>query len=122
MRKRLRLLAKGLDKSKKFPYLAAMSFNPNQPRDRDGKWEPKLLSSLERQLAKRGEKEPHKLAVEILAEQGSINPKTEQLTAKGREREQMGREGRAKDRLASQTGHKAEHLVYDKRLKKAFVS
>ena len=50
-----------------------------------------------------------------------IDPKTGELTARGRERERMGREARAKDRLASQTGHNPEHLVYDRRLGKAFV-
>ena len=96
-------------------------YNPSQPRDVKGQWTPGLLDSLESQLRKRGTPDAHALAVEILAEQGSIDPKTERLTQHGRERERLGREGRAKDRLATQTGHRPEHLVYDKRLGKAFV-
>jgi len=98
-----------------------MSYNPNQPRDRQGKWEPSLLNSLESQLRAKGTPDAHATAVEILVSQGSLDPKTGQLTAHGRERERLGREGRAKDRLAAQTGHRPEHLVYDRRQRKAFV-
>ena len=95
--------------------------NPNQERDYHGRFTHGLVDSLEQQLVKKGAPNAHALAIEILAAQGSVDPKTGELTAHGRERERMGREARAKDRLASQTGHNPEHIVYDRRLGKAFV-
>lgn len=72
------------------------------------------MHSLEHQLRAKGTPAPkvHDLAVEIMTNQGTFDPKTGQLTAKGREREAMGREGRRIDRVASQTGHKPEHIAY----------
>lgn len=96
--------------------------NPNQPRAKDGKFTHSLVESLEGQLRQKGHPQlaAHQLAIEILTNQGSLDA-AGNLTAHGRERERMGREGRAKDRLAAQTGHNPAHLVYDKRQRKAFV-
>lgn len=96
--------------------------NPNQERDDHGRFTHGLVDSLETQLREKGHNKlaAHQLAIEILTNQGSLD-KAGHLTAHGRERERMGREARAKDRLAVQTGHDPKHLVYDKRLKKAFV-
>lgn len=91
-----------------------MAFDPHQPRDPNGKWSGGLMHSLEHQLRLKGHAGPaaHQLAVEIMTNQGTLDPKTGELTAKGREREAMGRAGRRVDRYASQTGHRPEHIDY----------
>ena len=97
--------------------------NPDQPRDKDGKFTHSLMDSLEGQLRAKGHAPvaAHQLAIEILQQQGSVDAQGN-LTAHGREREAMGRAARAKDRLATQTGHDPKNLIYDKRQRKAFVS
>lgn len=72
------------------------------------------MDSLEHQLRAKGHPAPaaHQLAVEIMTNQGTLDPATGQLTAKGREREAMGRVGRRIDRMAQQTGHKHENIDY----------
>lgn len=91
-----------------------MAFKPDQPRDKDGRWSGGLMDSLEHQLRLKGHAPPaaHQLAVEIMTNQGTFDPKLGRLTAKGREREAMGRSGRRVDRVAKQTGHKPEHIGY----------
>lgn len=91
-----------------------MAYDPHQPRDQEGKFSSGLMHSLETQLKKKGHDAPaaYTLAVEIMTNQGTLDPKTGELTAKGREREAMGRKARRVDRLATQTGHKAEHIGY----------
>lgn len=89
-------------------------YDPHQPRDKDGKFSGGLMDSLEHQLRKKGHDAPaaHQLAVEIMTDQGTLDPATGKLTAKGLEREALGRPGRRIDRLATQTGHKPEHIGY----------
>lgn len=89
-------------------------FRPDQPRDPNGKWSGGLMDSLEHQLRAKGHGAPaaHQLAVEIMTNQGTLDPKTGALTAKGQQREAMGRAGRRIDRMATQTGHKPEHIDY----------
>lgn len=72
------------------------------------------MHSLEHQLRAKGTpaEKVHELAVEIMTNQGTFDPKTGELTAKGREREAMGRSGRRVDRVARQLGHKPEHIGY----------
>jgi len=96
--------------------------NPDQPRDDHGRFTHGLVDSLEGQLRAKGHAPvaAHQLAIEILQQQGSVDAQGH-LTAHGREREAMGRAGRAKDRLARMTGHDPKNLVYDKRQRKAFV-
>jgi hypothetical protein len=92
-----------------------MTFNPNkQARAPDGKFSGGLVHSLEHQLREKGHAPPaaHQLAVEILTEQGSLHPTTGELTAKGQEREAMGRQGRRKDRVATQLGHDVKNIGY----------
>lgn len=98
-----------------------MPFHPSQPRDDHGRWAGGLMGSLEHQLQKKGHAPAaaHQLAVEIMTNQGTLDPKTGRLTAKGREREAMGPKGRRIDRLVSQTGHQPRHIGY--RNGKAFV-
>lgn len=72
------------------------------------------MHSLEHQLKAKG-KDPvaaHQLAIEIMTNQGTLDPKTGMLTAKGQEREAMGRAGRRIDNMARQTGHSASDIDY----------
>lgn len=89
-------------------------YNPHQPRDKDGKFSGGLMDSLEHQLRKKGHDAPtaHNLAVEIMTNQGTYDPKSGTLTAKGLAREAMGRAGRRVDRMATQTGHHSKHIGY----------
>lgn len=91
-----------------------MAYSPDQPRDSDGKFSSGLMHSLEHQLKAKGNTAiaAHQLAVEIMTNQGTLDPKTGQLTAKGQEREAMGRAGRRVDRMARQTGHPEHHIDY----------
>jgi hypothetical protein len=92
-----------------------MGFDPTQPRDNDGKWSGGLMDSLEHQLmVKNGpdRAKAHELAIEIMTNQGTYDPKTGQLTAKGREREALGHKGRVIDRHARQTGHKPAEIGF----------
>lgn len=91
-----------------------MVYRPDQPRASDGKFSGTLTDSLEHQLRAKGHNaaRARELAVEIMVNQGTLDPNTGQLTAKGREREAMGRAGRRIDRVATQTGHKPEHIAY----------
>src|SRR3954468_11908183 len=91
-----------------------MAYDPHQPRDPNGKWSGGYMDSLEHQLRAKGHDGPaaHQLAVEIMTNQGTLDPKTGELTAKGREREAMGRAGRRVDRYASQLGHKPHVIGY----------
>lgn len=91
-----------------------MVFNPNkQARASDGKFSGGLVDSLEHQLRTKGHAPTaaHQLAVEILTNQGSLDA-AGNLTAKGKEREAMGRAGRRKDRVASQLGHDVKDIGY----------
>lgn len=91
-----------------------MAYSPDQPRDADGKFSSGLMDSLKHQLRAKGTppEKLHELAVEIMVNQGRLDPKTGLLTALGREREAMGRAARRVDRVAKQTGHKPEHIAY----------
>lgn len=90
-----------------------MAYNSNQPRAPDGKFSGSLMHSLEHQLRTKGNSSvaAHQLAVEIMTAQGTLDSEGN-LTAKGREREALGRAGRRIDRLATATGHKPEHIGY----------
>jgi hypothetical protein len=85
-----------------------MAYNDTQPRAPDGKWSGGLMDSLEHQLMKKnptgGRVAAHQLAVEIMTNQGTYDPKTGALTAKGQEREALGHKGRVVDRAARQLG------------------
>lgn len=91
-----------------------MAYSPTQPRDPNGKWSSGLMDSLETQLRSKGHDafKAHQLAIEIMTNQGTLDPKTGLLTAKGREREDMGRKARRIDRVATQTGHHPKHIGY----------
>jgi hypothetical protein len=99
-----------------------MSYNPSQPRDQKGKWTEGIVDSLERQLRTKGHAPvaAHQLAIEILTNQGTLDS-AGNLTAKGRDRERMGRAERAKDRAARQLGRKPTEMAYQKSSGKAHV-
>ena len=61
------------------------------------------------------------VATETLQRTGVLKPGTEELTAKGVERQAMGAEGRAKDRAATYSGgrHKPSDYVYSKKTNRA---
>lgn len=93
-----------------------MAYSTSQPRDTNGKWSSGLMDSLEHQLREKGHaaEKAHALAIEIMTNQGTLDPKTGLLTAKGQEREAMGRAARRVDRVAKQTGHAPEHIAYQR--------
>ena len=86
-----------------------MAYNDEQPRAPDGKWSGGLQHSLEAQLMRKNGPDraaAHQLAVEIMTNQGTLDPKTGTLTALGRQREALGHKGRVVDRAARQLGRK----------------
>ncbi len=91
-----------------------MAYNPSQPRDTHGKFSSGLMDSLEHQLRAKGHTDfaAHQLAIEIMTNQGTLDPKSGLLTEKGQEREKMGRKARRIDRVAAQTGHHPKHIGY----------
>jgi hypothetical protein len=70
------------------------------------------MHSLIHQLQLKGHdpEKAHALAVEIMTNQGTLDPKTGELTALGREREGMGKKARVIDRAAKQLGRKPEEI------------
>lgn len=72
-----------------------------------------LETRLTRQLASRGVKDAKGMAVALLTKRGDM--KDGKLTAKGKERQALGNDGRAKDREAKYSGgkHKAGDYKYD---------
>lgn len=91
-----------------------MAYSPTQARDPNGRFSSGLMDSLEHQLKAKGHTDiaAHSLAIEIMTKQGTLDPKTGLLTAKGQEREAMGRKARRVDRMAVQTGHPQKHIGY----------
>ena len=72
----------------------------------------KLETRLTRQIAARGEDDASKIAHGLLVKRGHIKPDGE-LTAAGKKRQDLGNDGRAKDRQAKYTGKKASDFKYD---------
>lgn len=85
-----------------------MSFNPNQLRNQYGRWAADMVDKLERIMAAKGVPNARAEAVAHLQKSGVLKPGTEELTAEGIRRTQLGAAGRAKERAARQTGHKPE--------------
>lgn len=97
-----------------------MSYNPNQPRDADGKWSSGIIDSIEYQMRAKGHRpdKAHELAIEIATNHGFIDQQGN-LTAKGREREAMGHNARVIDRAARQLGRDPKDFKIQNR--KAYV-
>lgn len=77
-----------------------------------------ILVRLTRQLAAKGVKGAHNMAVGLLKKQGSMNSKG-RLTAKGKKRQALGAAGRAKSRAAKYSGNKASDYKYNPKTNKA---
>jgi hypothetical protein len=76
---------------------------------------PKLYDRLVSQLKAKGmpEKEAYAVAAKQLQKAGDLKPGTQELTSKGKVRQEMGAAGRAKDRAAKASGHKASEFKYN---------
>lgn len=76
---------------------------------------PKILDRLVSQLKAKGksEKAAYSIATSTLQKSGSLKPGTQEMTKKGEERSRMGAAGRAKDRAAKASGHKASDFKYN---------
>jgi hypothetical protein len=72
----------------------------------------KLQTRLTRQLAARGVKGASGMAVALLKKDGNMD-QSGKLTAKGRERQAMGADGRAKDRASKVSGKPASAYKYN---------
>ena len=76
---------------------------------------------LTEQLIRGGMPKPKAAAVAVkkMQEAGNLKPGTTELTAKGKKRSKMGAAGRAKDRAAKASGHKASEYKYNPRTNRA---
>ena len=76
---------------------------------------PKILERLVSQLEAKGKskKLAYAIATSTLQKSGSLKPGTQELTAKGKARSEMGAAGRAKDRYAKASGRKASDYTYN---------
>jgi len=76
---------------------------------------PKIQERLVGQLMGKGMPKPQAFAVATsqLQKAGDLKPGTAQLTPKGAKRQAMGAAGRAKDRAAKASGHKATDYKYN---------
>jgi hypothetical protein len=82
-----------------------------------------LIERLTEQLKDSGTA-PHvarDMALSILRERGHVNPHNEELTKKGRERDQLGADGRAIDRATKASGRPATDYRYDTRTNRAIL-
>lgn len=82
---------------------------------------PKILRRLVGQLEKQGMDtgRANATARASLQRSGVLKKGTDQLTAKGKKRESMGAEGRAKDRASKASGRKASEYSYNPRTNRA---
>lgn len=77
-----------------------------------------ILVRLTRQLASKGIKGAHNMAVGLLKKQGNMNSKGK-LTAKGKKRQALGAAGRAKSRAAKYSGNKSSDYKYNSKTNRA---
>lgn len=78
----------------------------------------KLQTRLTRQLASRGVKGAKTMADALLKRHGMLNA-SGTLTAKGKTRQAMGNDGRAKDRAAKASGGKPSDYKYNAKTNRA---
>lgn len=76
---------------------------------------PKLLERLVSQLQAKGmpKARAYATATSTLQKSGSLKPGSQELTAKGKKRQEMGAAGRAKDRAAKASGGKPSEYTYN---------
>ena len=79
---------------------------------------PAILTRLTRQLASKGVKGAAGMAASLLKKRGQMDSKGK-LTSKGKKRQALGNDGRAKDREAKKSGHKASEYKYNPKTNKA---
>ncbi len=81
---------------------------------------PKLVERLKRQLASRGVNGAEGMAIALLKKNGNLNSDGT-LTEKGKKRQAMGNDGRAKDRAVkySQGKHSSSDYKYNPKTNKA---
>lgn len=77
-----------------------------------------LEDRLARQLAAKGNKNARGMAKHLLQKAGNMDAKGK-LTAKGKKRQAMGNDGRAKDRAAKAAGRKPSEYKYDAKTNQA---
>jgi len=73
---------------------------------------------LKRQLASRGVKGAEGMAIALLKKRGQLDS-SGKLTAKGKKRQALGNDGRAKDRAAKRGGGKASDYKYNPKTNRA---
>lgn len=78
---------------------------------------PKLLSRLTRQLASKGVKGAKAMAAALLTKRGQMSGG--KLTSKGKARQALGNDGRAKDRAAKRSGKSASSYNYNSKTNRA---
>jgi len=85
------------------------------------KKQPAILNRLVGQLERKGmsKSKAHAVAISTLQKSGSLKKNTKKLTVKGKKRQKMGAEGRAKDRAASKSNKKKSQYVYSKKTNRA---
>jgi hypothetical protein len=77
-----------------------------------------LEERLTRQLAAKGNDNAAEMAHTILVERGHISADGT-LTAEGKKRQDLGAEGRAKDRASKASGHRPSDFKYDPKTNRA---
>ena len=77
-----------------------------------------IISRLTRQLASKGVKDAVGVAHGLLRKYGEVDGKGK-LTAKGKQRQRLGKAGRAKARAAKYSGNKASDYKYNARTNRA---
>jgi len=77
-----------------------------------------IINRLTRQLASKGVKGAHNMAMGLLKKQGSVNSKGK-LTAHGKKRQALGAAGRAKSRAAKYSGGKPSQYKYNPKTNRA---
>ena len=82
---------------------------------------PKILKRLEGQLQDKGMSAGSAAAIarSTLQKSGVLKSGSQKLTKKGKKRQKMGAAGRAKDRAAKRSGHKASEYKYNPRTNRA---
>jgi hypothetical protein len=82
---------------------------------------PKILDRLVGQLEAKGKSKSSAFAIatSALQKSGNLKPGSQEPTAKGTKRGEMGAEARAKDRQASYSGGKPEDYKYSSKTNRA---
>ena len=80
---------------------------------------PKILSRLARQLRSRGVKNSYGMAKSILTKHGIMKKGSLKLTAKGKKRNSMTPEERAKSRASKYSGNSPSKYKYNKATNRA---